>query len=377
MKRDFSDTAKQELLSLVEQVESEKWCDFTDWIGDRWCDFTDWIGMLDIQHYLDDVNAYHKKVIDKNNTTVQEIERIFNAVKEVDTSYAVRMSACKEQLESIENLILKLTEVVEPTTGVFRTDVINGRLAGFFSDYEKTKEILLILGQDGLTLEEIEELDDEQLKNVLGRVISGVIDTLPNIKVGEKIQVPIGPDVTLYYSVSGKYDNDSDINIDLVISDQRLKLKEMSGSKNLTDNVSIDKGLIGGDVEVSAKTDKGTVTLGFSGACEMAATHKSGDTTYTVKTGITYTKAIFEEAVSTEIGNGSITSTIGIEKAKDNGWIPCPVPVYDTEAVEIPEIEDTDEDWETVVFVVGGMLFAGGLILAVPTGGASLGLCAL
>lgn len=377
MKRDFSDTAKQELLSLVEQVESEKWCDFTDWIGDRWCDFTDWIGMLDIQHYLDDVNAYHKKVIDKNNTTVQEIERIFNAVKEVDTSYAVRMSACKEQLESIENLILKLTEVVEPTTGVFRTDVINGRLAGFFSDYEKTKEILLILGQDGLTLEEIEELDDEQLKNVLGRVISGVIDTLPNIKVGEKIQVPIGPDVTLYYSVSGKYDNDSDINIDLVISDQRLKLKEMSGSKNLTDNVSIDKGLIGGDVEVSAKTENGSVNFSSGGACEMTATHKSGNTTYTMKTSVAYEKMIFEESVSTELGKGTITSTIGVEKEKNNGWTPCPVPVYDTEAVEIPEIEDTDEDWETVVFVVGGLLFAGGLILAVPTGGASLGLCAL
>lgn len=377
MKRDFSDTSKEELLNLVAQVESEKWCDFTDWIGDRWCDFESWIGMLDIQHYLDDVNAYHKKVIDKNNTTVQEIERIFNAVKEVDTSYAVRMSACKEQLESIGNLILQLTKVVEPTTGVFRTDVVNGRLAGFFSDYEETKEILLILGQEGLTLEEIEELDDEQLENVLSRVISGVIDTLPNIKVGEKIQVPIGPNVTLYYSVSGKYDFDSNINIDLVISDQKLKLKEMSRSKNLTDNISIDKGHIGGDVKVSAKTENGSIKFGTGGSCEMAVTHKSGNMTYTVKTSVAYEKMIFEESISTEIGKGTITSTIGIEKTKDNGWTPCPVPVYETEVVEIPKIEDTDEDWETVVFVVGGIICVGGLILAIPTGGASLGLCVL
>ncbi|WP_075720540.1 hypothetical protein [Roseburia sp. 499] len=70
MKRDFSETSKQELISLVSQVESEKWCDFTDWVGDRWYDFESWIGTLDIQHYINDVNAYHKKVIDKNNTTI-------------------------------------------------------------------------------------------------------------------------------------------------------------------------------------------------------------------------------------------------------------------------------------------------------------------
>lgn len=377
MKRDFSDASKEELLNLVAQVESEKWCDFTDWIGDRWCDFESWIGALDIQHYINDVNAYHKKVIDKNNTTVQEIENIFNAVKEVDTSYAVRMSACKEQLESIGKLILELTKVVDPSTGVFRTDVVNGRLTGFFSDYEKTKGILLILGQTGLTQEELEELDDEQLKSVLGRVISGVIDTLPNIKVGEKIQVPIGPDVTLYYSVSGKYDNDSDIDIDLVISDQKLKLKEMSWSKNLTDGVSIDKGLVGGDVDVSAKTDKGSVTIGFSGSCDGTVAYTSGNTTYKVKTAVSYEKIILEESVSTEIGKGTITSIIGLEKTKSNGWTPCPVSEYETEVVEIPEIEDTDEDWETVVFVVGGIICVGGLILAIPTGGASLGLCVL
>ena len=39
MLRDFSDTAKQNLLNLVSEVENEKWCDLTDWFGDRWYDF--------------------------------------------------------------------------------------------------------------------------------------------------------------------------------------------------------------------------------------------------------------------------------------------------------------------------------------------------
>lgn len=374
MKRDFSETSKQELISLVSQVEGEKWCDFTDWVGDRWYDFESWIGTLDIQHYINDVNAYHKKVIDKNNTTIQEIENIFNEVKEVDSSYAVRMSACKNQLESITNLIIELNQIIEPTMGLFSIDQINGRLSSYFTDYEKTKEILLILSQNGLTQEDIENLDEEELRNVLSRVISGVIDVLPNIKVGEKIEIPIGPDVTLYYSVSGKYDNDSDIDIDLVISDQRLKLKEISGSGKIVDNIEIGGDLLGGDVEVSAETDKGSITLNTDGACEGTVTYKNGNTTCTVKTSFSFEKVIFEESVSTEIGKGTITSTIGIEKTNDNGWTPSLVPVYEPEVVEIPKIEDTDEDWE-VLLAVGGIILIGGLVVA--TDGAALALLAL
>ena len=84
MIRDFSQDAKSELETLVKQVEDEKLCDFTDWIGDRWLDFESWIGLLNVKRYIDDINAYHKKVIDKNNTTLSDIERIFNAAYAVD-----------------------------------------------------------------------------------------------------------------------------------------------------------------------------------------------------------------------------------------------------------------------------------------------------
>ena len=58
MERDFSEAARQELLSLVSQVENEKWCDFTDWVGDRWYDFQEWIGSLDIKNYIDNINLF-------------------------------------------------------------------------------------------------------------------------------------------------------------------------------------------------------------------------------------------------------------------------------------------------------------------------------
>ena len=377
MKRDFSETSKQELLGLVAKVENEEMSDFTDWVGDRWCDFDSWMQSMGIQHCIDDVNMYHRKVIDKNNTTKQEIERIFNAVKEVDTSYAVRMSACKAQIESITNLIIQLNQIIEPTMGLFQVDNINSKLASTFYDYEQAKEILLILSQNGLSQKDIEELGEEELKDVLKRVISGIIDILPNVKVGEKIEVPIGPDVTLYYSVSGKYDNNADIDIDLVISDQRLKLKQISLPGELADAIKIGGGLLDGDVEVSGETDNGSMTFSTSGSCTGTVKYTNGNTTYTAKTKFSYQKIVFEESVATKIGEGTITSAIGIEKVNDNGWTSTLVPEYESEIVELPKLADIDGDWQDVAFVAGGLICIGGIIFAIPTGGASLGLCVL
>lgn len=87
MYRDFSEKSRNELLGLVSQVESEKMSNFTDWMGDRWCDFESWIGKLNIKNYLDDVNAYHKKIIDKNNTTKASINTIFGKVSAIDVLY--------------------------------------------------------------------------------------------------------------------------------------------------------------------------------------------------------------------------------------------------------------------------------------------------
>ena len=68
-------------------MENEKLCDFTDWVGDRWLDFEQFIGQLNIKKYINNVNDYHKKVIDKNNATQSSINKIFNDVAKVDNTY--------------------------------------------------------------------------------------------------------------------------------------------------------------------------------------------------------------------------------------------------------------------------------------------------
>lgn len=112
MIRDFSDRAKQELMTLVAQVESEKLCDFTDWIGDRWYDFEEWIGILHLKDDLSNVNEYHKKVIDKNNTTLAQLEGIFNKVYSVESEYHKELTNIIASCRGFNKLLNALNDVM-------------------------------------------------------------------------------------------------------------------------------------------------------------------------------------------------------------------------------------------------------------------------
>ena len=134
MYRDFSENSKQNLLGFVSEVENEKICDFTDWVGDRWYDFESWIGMLNIRHYLNDVNKYHKKVIDKNNATKSTIEEIFSKVKQVDNEYNNKLSNVDLLLHRWEQYIEQLNQIVTPQNGNFRSEYMKLRLDSMLND---------------------------------------------------------------------------------------------------------------------------------------------------------------------------------------------------------------------------------------------------
>jgi len=135
--RDFSDEAKQRLLALVKQVESEKWGNFTDWVGDRWYDFETWIGALNIRHYIDNVNVYHKKVIDKNNASEQTVNQIFETVHSVDASYGRTFGNIAENLSEWLRFVDTLAEIVEPGKGRFNGEYISTRLNAVLKDVSK------------------------------------------------------------------------------------------------------------------------------------------------------------------------------------------------------------------------------------------------
>lgn len=128
MYRDFSENSKANLIGLVSEVENEKISDFTDWIGDRWYDFESWIGRLNIRNYINNVNAYHKKVIDKNNTTKQQIEQIFNNVRTVDNSFKSLLFCLNAQLQQWQRYTEELSQIVNPVNGRFEGNYIAYRM---------------------------------------------------------------------------------------------------------------------------------------------------------------------------------------------------------------------------------------------------------
>ena len=142
MKRDFSERARQELLGLVAQVEREKWSDFTDWAGDRWYDFQDWIGVLDIRNYINNVNDYHRKVLDKNNATEQSINAIFERVNSVDGIYRTGFDGIEEGLSAWTDKIKRLSDHILPGKGSFGGALTDASLRIFRWELEQENQEL-------------------------------------------------------------------------------------------------------------------------------------------------------------------------------------------------------------------------------------------
>lgn len=156
MLRDFSETSKQKLLSLINDVENEKLCDFTDWIGDRWYDFEEFTGQLSTKSYIDNMNSYHKKVIDKNNTTKDSIERIFRDVANVNVTYTNVFSNIDALFTQWNTYMNELQGIISPSNGRFQTEYMNDSLINILEDIEK---------------DQIKYIHDKMVKNIDGEYV--------------------------------------------------------------------------------------------------------------------------------------------------------------------------------------------------------------
>ena len=118
MIRDFSEKAKQKLEGYADDAAaSSTWGKIKDWFSDRGMDFRSWTGKLGIENYINDVDTYHQKIIDKNNATKKKIDTIFSNVQSVDTK---SMAAMNRQItcgNNIIKLIHDLASSISPDGG--------------------------------------------------------------------------------------------------------------------------------------------------------------------------------------------------------------------------------------------------------------------
>ena len=131
MTRDFTEAAKQKLISQIEEVtETSWWGKVGDFFGDRWLDIQSWTGRLSIQNYLDDVDAYHKKILDQRNTKIQEIETIFARVRNLDYSSGKSFKNTVDDMQQKIAAIRKVSDVISIPASSFTAVAIQDYFEG-------------------------------------------------------------------------------------------------------------------------------------------------------------------------------------------------------------------------------------------------------
>jgi hypothetical protein len=93
MKRDFTQETQDKLKTLVQEAD-EKWFEWTDSLGD----FFLGVGMSEVIGFFGGIEAHQRALFDQNNTSLEDLQRIFNAVYEVDATYGTLFANHTEQL---------------------------------------------------------------------------------------------------------------------------------------------------------------------------------------------------------------------------------------------------------------------------------------
>ena len=96
--RDFSSEAKAMLVGAATETEEEEWWEVTKW--DCWYKVEQFFGTLEWDLYAGDVDSYYRKLIDINDASAKDIERIFESVYAQDSKYAADINIATDSLKS-------------------------------------------------------------------------------------------------------------------------------------------------------------------------------------------------------------------------------------------------------------------------------------
>ena len=371
MVRDFSQGNLEKLKGLISEIEDEKWCDFTDSLGDWWYGT---IFYSRVTSEWESIQEYHKKVLDRENTSAQDLERIFSDVIQVEKSYQPRLAACNVRMSNLISLQNVLAQIISPKNA-FTPQQMSALLAAASTNFAKQEKVLDHLMTDGVSLEDAKLGEDNQaMLDTLRRVGNVMMLTIPELKGKGRIEIPIGPDVTFYYEVevAGNKDALTEVEIETEINAQRLEFGGVEvGGSILGLGYSQDSD---GARKFSISGDNCETTFNLDGGVEYESSVTINGRTYTVHVEAALDSVSAEQSVEVEINDASITSTIGLRKDNsDNGWrpVPVPVPVY----VESPSpisIPSFDVDWEDVAIVGGTVIVIVGIGAVIYfTGGAA------
>ncbi len=110
--RDFSQETVEDIRqTILEGMLEHGNAPLLDWWDDIWKTLTD---EIEISDYLDNVEAYHKEVIDRHNTTLERFDKILEKAHNVDIIYAGRQRAILHRMQAFYNRIVQTAALLAP-----------------------------------------------------------------------------------------------------------------------------------------------------------------------------------------------------------------------------------------------------------------------
>ena len=132
--RDFSQQSIQELRDIIRKNLQDNQWGFFDWFDDTFL-----MQELNIKNYINNVNEYHAKMIDKHNMGSAEFDRILERVHTVDENYSARINSLADQAKALQTRIEQLTKMIDPSVITANPGDFARLADGIDSKYQKVK----------------------------------------------------------------------------------------------------------------------------------------------------------------------------------------------------------------------------------------------
>ncbi|MBC6310070.1 hypothetical protein HCJ66_11015 [Listeria sp. FSL L7-1582] len=115
---DFSQASIDQLATIVNDVEDDGQLGFLDWVNDPF------ISVPEIQDSLDNLNEYHKAVIDKHDIGKQAFDEILKDVESVDKAYERNFESTLNELEGFQYKLENIAQLITPSVISTSKDIL-------------------------------------------------------------------------------------------------------------------------------------------------------------------------------------------------------------------------------------------------------------
>ena len=109
--RDFRRETMDRILSAARETENEPWWRIDRW--DCWYRVQDTFGMLEWDAYTGNVDTYYRKLIDINDASTKDMERIFEKVYSIDEQYSGKIRSRVEDEEELASQIMMISDSIK------------------------------------------------------------------------------------------------------------------------------------------------------------------------------------------------------------------------------------------------------------------------